>query len=117
MTKEQRIYSEEEGIVIFNVLKKILDRSFSTLNVRGIYAPEAGIKRNCLLIKYKESHFFLCNPHITMLDCKLSLYSSGKPIKTFSKRETIEVINYLYTAKYIDLFFHEFEVEQQESII
>lgn len=116
MISVRNTYSEEENTVIFNILKKIVGSSFSTLKIAAIYAPEAGIDRNCLLIKYKNKYIFLSKPKMKVEDLKLSLFSGNRMLRSFSTKESSEVLQYLYTNKYIDLFFDQANTEPQEQL-
>ena len=107
MLSVRNTHSDEENTVIFNILKKILGISFSSLNTAAIYAAEAGIDRNCLLIKHKSKYYFLPKPNISLSNSKLSLFSGDKLIKSFSKKESIEIVNYLCASRYINLFLQK----------
>lgn len=117
MISVKNTYSEEENTIIFNILKKILSSSFSSLKIAAIYAPEAGIDRNCLLIKYKNRFFFLSRPKMKIEDLKLSLFSGDRMLKSFSMRDSAEMLNYLYTNKYIDLFFDRSTTKDEQLYI
>lgn len=99
-------YTEEENIVIFNVLKKVLKDSYSSLPIQGISTQELGMQRNCLLLKYKNKYLFLSDPRLSIENSKLKLHAFKKN-HIFSKKKSIEILNYLYNTNYIDLFSEE----------
>lgn len=109
-------YTEEESIVIFNALKKVLKESYSSLPIQGVSAQEMGLGKSCLLLKYKDKFLFLPEPKLFIQDSKLTLYCFKKPF-TFSKKQSLEVLNYLYCTNYIDLFSEEGFQPQNEIFV
>jgi hypothetical protein len=99
-------YTDEESTVIFNALKKVLKDSYSFLPVEGISAQELGLPKRCLLLKYKDKYIFLPNPKLSIENSRLKLHCFKKS-QIFSKKQSIEILNYLYFTKYIDLFSDE----------
>jgi hypothetical protein len=99
-------YTDEENIVVFNVLKKVLKDSYSFLPIHAISAPELGLSRNSLLIKYKDKYFFLPNPKLSVQNSKLKLYGFRKTY-TFNRKNSLSILKYLYCTNYIDLFSEE----------
>lgn len=99
-------YTDEENIVVFNALKKILRDSYSFLPIHGISAQELGLPKSCLLLQYKNKYFFLPSPKLSITNSRLKLYCFKKNI-VFSKKQSLEILNYLYYTKYIDLFSDE----------
>lgn len=99
-------YTEEESIVVFNVLKKVLKESYSSLPIQGISAQELGLGKPCLLLRYKDKYLFLPEPRLSIEESKLKLYCFKK-ISIFNKKQSIEILNYLYCTNYIDLFTEE----------
>lgn len=64
MLKEIENSLTEEHIVLFNLFKKILDNSHSSLPTIAIAAHELGIKRNYVLLRYGNQLFPLINPKL-----------------------------------------------------
>lgn len=98
--------TEEESLVIFNALKKVMKDSFSVLPIHAISAREIGLSKDCLLIFYKNRYFFLSSPKLSIENSRLKLYCFKKN-KIFSKKDSIEILNYLYFTNYINLFSEE----------
>lgn len=109
-------HTEEESIVIFNALKKVLKDSYSSVPIQGISAQELGLGKSCLLLKYKDKFLFLPEPRLSIQESKLKLYCFKKSF-VFSKKQSLEVLNYLYSTNYIDLFSEEGYQLQNEVFV
>jgi hypothetical protein len=106
-------YTDEENTVVFNALKRVLKDSYSVLPIQGISAQELGLSRRCLLLKYKDKYMFLSNPRLSVENSKLKLHCYKKAF-ILNKKCSVEIINYLYSTNYIDLFTEEgFQVNNE----
>jgi len=96
--------SNEENTIIFNVLKKIIEDSYSVIDICAISAYDVGIEKNCLLIKYKDKLVFLYEPKMILTNSKLKFLINNKPVFVFSKKEAFEVLYYLNNLDYLKFF-------------
>jgi hypothetical protein len=106
-------YTDEENTVVFNALKKVLRDSYSFLPIHGISTQELGLSKSSLLLKYKNKYLFLPSPKLSIENSRLKLYCYKKTV-VFSKKQSLEILNYLYYTKYIDLFSEEgFQIQNE----
>jgi hypothetical protein len=96
----------EEFLVVFNLLKKILDNSHSSLPIVAIAAQDMGIQRNFILLRHCDKLFPLVNPKIQIKNNNtgIQLISDDKMVYSFSQAESKQILNYLIVTGYIQNF-------------
>jgi len=96
------IESKEQCIVLYNLLKKIIDNSYSSSPILAIYSPELNIlTKNCLLLRVKDRDLFFVNPQLLFCGDTMTIIADNFDY-SFEGKEMIEVIFYFYSNKYLD---------------
>jgi hypothetical protein len=94
---------KEEYIVVYNLLRKIIDSSFSASPILAIHSSELGIvNKNCLLLRIKDRDLFFANPQLLFCGSSLTITSDNIDF-SFEGKEMEKVMFYFYANKYLDI--------------
>lgn len=106
MLKEIEKSLSEEHIVVFNLCKKILDNSHSSLPTIAIAAQDIGIKRNYILLRHGDQLFPLINPKLEIKsnNVGIQLISDNKLVYSFNQAESQQILNYFAMTGYMENF-------------
>jgi len=93
---------KESYEVVFNLLKKIIDHSYSTSPVIGIHTVELNIaNKDCLLLRIKDRDLFFVNPYLIFCGQTLTIFSDNMCL-SFEGKEKEQILFYFYFNKYLD---------------
>lgn len=93
---------KEQYIVLYNLLKKIIDNSYSSSPILAIYSTELGIATNCLLLRIKDRDLFFVNPQLLFCGETMTITADNFDY-SFEGKEMEQVLFYFYTNKYLDV--------------
>jgi hypothetical protein len=94
----------EKHTVLYNVLKKALNSSYSVLPIIAVASSDIGIETDsCMLLRIKDRELFFINPQFVFCGSTITIMADNI-VYSLEGTERDQGFLYFYRNKYLDRF-------------